>query len=334
MTLALVGLPKLPRSRQKHTWADYLELLCLTDPDGITSKADLVDRIRERVDLGESEDSDEVDEDDRDSVNFKGLGTRQRNDQQRELVDNLFRHAQFRAGSFQEGYPFELTPSGTKLTRRPVMTRRRRFYIYMLLASSLRYVSQDSRHLLTSSFERVSRRALARYLPPSARVYNFGTAHTSSRYRGRLWEKIGRLADDLTEKVIADEDEFDPTDTGDNGLDVVAWIPAGDRLGRRLVVFGQCACTEQWRAKQATATQDHWASVMSIRSPLAPVIFVPFCFRSPAGDWYRQRWISRGNIMIDRLRFFHLMKDDAQALRKDVPNDLIDAVVSHREPLV
>ena len=45
----LIELQTLPSTSDGHEWADYIELLCLTNKDGRISKADVLDFVRERI---------------------------------------------------------------------------------------------------------------------------------------------------------------------------------------------------------------------------------------------------------------------------------------------
>ena len=82
---------------------------------------------------------------------------------------------------------------------------------------------------------------------------------------GTLWKKLNRMALDIREKVVCKKNDFKPSNTGDAGLDLVAWLPLEfDSEMRRgfFVMFGQCACTRDWVKKQFETSYDTWKNYL------------------------------------------------------------------------
>ena len=170
--------------------------------------------------------------------------------------------------------------------------------------------------------------AVRRAMPPNAAVHLFGknAELKSGRYEGRLVDKLKLLARDLGEKTRFAEDDFNERDFGDNGLDVVAWFPSGDSLNGKIVIFGQCACTPEWVAKQHSSADDAWYEVMSLMARPVNVCFIPYDFRRADGSWYKRSSIQR-TMVIDRRRLlYHLGLLPASAEAAGIAADLREAL--------
>jgi hypothetical protein len=171
-------------------------------------------------------------------------------------------------------------------------------------------------------------------MPAHAAVHLFGknAERSTGRYTGRLVAKLRLLANDLGEVVRFDTDEFSERDFGDNGLDVVAWIPSGDSLNGKIVIFGQCACTPEWVAKQHSSADDAWYEVMSLMARPVNVCFIPYDFRRPDGRWYKRSSIQR-TVVIDRRRLMYQLgllpvSAEAAALAADLRDTLNLGVIA------
>ncbi|HSH62412.1 MAG TPA: hypothetical protein VK988_22735 [Acidimicrobiales bacterium] len=316
-------MDRLPAAKHRHHLADYVELLCLTNADLEFSSADLVDRLLERSDVGEdaTEEGDEPE---------PGEAPAAREDRLRRIAEDTFTHLAYRQGVFGRGYPFRL--EGDNVLRRvSQVTRRRKLYVFLLLASSLRYVNRTPyQSQLEKSFERLATEALRRLLPSDAEVHPFGTAASGGRYRGRAWLRYERLAKDLRDHPLLEETNFPINSVGDLGLDSVAWLPSGDDIAPMMTFFAQSTCTVEWRGKQSESRR--WETYLHALAPRGNFLFVPFCFRLPNGQWYDLTWVYDG-VVIDRLRLLWIFRGSAVDL-EEVPYDLVDASLAQREALV
>jgi len=329
--LLIETLESPPRPAEPYLLADYIELRCLVNADRTISKADVWDIIQERRDLGE--DTDEFNGNNSDLQDEMASLPALRKDKMALNVDDWFKHLQYRRGAFKEFYPFFLSENGNALSCYKRMTLKHKLYVFLLLSSNLGYINKWHRNALTSSFEMASSAALQSYLPKEAKVYVFGkNSSNTGRYSGKLWYKIQKLAQDLKESVICRENEFDPVDTGDNGLDVVGWVPLGDSARGFLTVFGQCACTLEWVSKQHSSSEPSWADVITLKAQLNNLIFIPYCFRDATGAWHRERDIKK-SILIDRLRMVYLLRKKNTLLR-DIPYSLVDQALAQTEPII
>ena len=300
-TKEITSLEKLPRVGSRHTWADYVELLCLFNIDREMSKDVLIDRFKEGRDKGEDLDNEIDDSEDETGAESTPDASNNDDDNLDAKAEELFRHLKYREGTFGKSYPFAVDMAHRRLTLKRT-TGRSRIYLFLLLASNLRYFHPMT-HLLTTDFEALSKLVLERLLPGDAKVYFFNGAGRSGRYKGRLFQKLTILASDLFETMSVAADDFDENDVGDGGLDLVGWVPMADSSPGLLLCLAQCACTDTWVKKQRETMAVHQA--MTIKATPVRVTFIPFCFRRPTGGWFYNHSVE--TVVIDRLRIVNLL---------------------------
>jgi hypothetical protein len=334
----LKKLETLPKTYDSYEWADYVELLCLTNKDRRISKADALDFIRERIkDLkegqleGSAAEEEEIKEemeiedttDDDEDIDEETFEPAIADDKWDTRGNDWFSHLEYRAGAFAEFYPFRVIKGGTVLVltgSKDRMSLQRKLYIFLLLASNLRYFSEADRTAIASIFEIASFHALQTYLPSGGRVHMFGKhgLNRSGRYSsGTLWQKLNRMADDIRAKVICEKSDFKPTNTGDAGLDLLAWLPLEEDSSLRrgfIIVFGQCACTHGWVEKQFETSYDIWKDFMSFTIYPVRLTFIPYCFRKSSGVWHDYTKI-HATVVVDRLRLISLLRGKQNTLR-------------------
>lgn len=298
-----------------YLWADYIELLCTANRDEEISLTSFLDRIKER------------DESNRDKENSNY------NDKLRARGKDWFRHLSFRKGVFSEFYPFDINGNGEILTLKKPISLPQQLYIYLLMSSNLRYCDRtgDNVNTLTGDFEYLSHLALKKCLP-GWEIFIFGKGKfTHERYKGNTWTKLNSLAKDLAGRVQAAEEEFSPTSTGDEGLDLVGWFPLDDDGRGTFTVFGQCACTDEWTDKQETVTFNHWRHIIDLQTDFYGVTFIPICFRNTYGTWHSKRKIY--TILIDRVRFITLIREGHLQFQNLKSYALVQRFISEKESL-
>lgn len=302
----LGNLDKLPGSPQLHRWADWAEWLCWTSAALSLSTSDLAEAIESRRQERFSELDDDVEPEARDvallpdspdSATFKDSTVR--------LANDVFRLLEDRLRSFGESYPFEWS-------RRQLVVREdspsHHPYLFLLACSTLRYVPDKAKQVdLAARFEWLSVEATRRLLPDRSNVRLFGSnTRRDGHYSGLLIDRVQKLAADLGERFIADRDDFEARDQGDNGLDVVAWVPFSDGLSGFPTILGQCACTPTWVVKQHSSSRDSWKSIMTFSVDTTNYCFIPFDFRKADGSWHAKHQI-HNSVLIDRRRFIEIL---------------------------
>lgn len=328
----LYNLARVPRERFTHHLADYVELLCLAHIDGEFSPEDLVERWKGQDDLGAE--PPEVDPDEEEPIGAPVIepGARKPviDDRRHSVALDVFSHLGYRAAAFKDDYPFELKSGYLKMLRRRThLTDRHKLYVFLLLGSLLRYVPRRRHSSITTPFERLVAEVLSVWLPDAAEVHLFGTAaKTSDRYVGTMWEKINLLGADIGEQVLLTETDFHASDTGDLGLDVVAWLPVGDRYAAMPVMFAQATCELRWKDKQHESGRN-WQSYLKQSAPRGNLLFIPYCFRDPSGGWFDNKWPTDA-VIVDRQRLLWLLRDLDRPLA-EVPYDLVAEALDYRE---
>lgn len=294
----------LPRHRYPFLWADYVELLCLCSKNGLVSRGNLQAQVQEAQDIQVDADIDEEAElDDGGSEDESAV----LDDKVSARWDDIVLRLNARKATYP-GWPFEL--DGAVL--RSVYDENRadhRLYVSLLIASSLRLCVATRTKEVTSAFEEISYQWLTQSLPKFWKVRSFG-AHTTlpNAYVGNLREKLELLALDINAKLQKDAEDYDSQNTGDGGLDLVAWQEIGDKRGNVPVIFGQCACSpSDWEGKQLDVTPAATEAHIVPQHPGAAYCFVPHDLSLNEGRWQRSVHVKRV-IFIDRLRLLHLFK--------------------------
>lgn len=327
-------LGEVPRERFTHHWADYVELLCLANVDGEFSPDDLIERWKGQDDLGGVEFSSAIDDDGpTDAPQLEPGATKAAVDDHRHAkAGDVFEHLAYRAVAFGTDYPFELDGGHLRrLHRRPSLTTRHHLYVFLLLGSLLRYIPKKRQNDITTPFERLVAEVLRHWLPEGAEVHIFGTsARPDGRYNGTLWNKIKRLGADIGEMVLLGEDAFNVGDSGDLGLDVVAWLPLGDINPGLPVFFAQATCELRWKDKQHESGLN-WVGYLKQSAPRGNLLFIPYCFRNPTGEWFDSKWPT-ATIVVDRQRVLWLLRDIEDPLQ-EVPYDLINEALGFADAI-
>ncbi|GAA2579511.1 hypothetical protein GCM10010435_65830 [Winogradskya consettensis] len=277
-----------PGDSDLHYWADWAELLCITASAGMLSDSDLAEEIERQRSTGSGNQASQ-------------------NDKFQRHAREVFNYLAGRALRYDDTYPFELSANGRILTKRS-LTDPRIVYLFLLVCSSFKYVPRSAMVSLAGRFEWLCLAAAKLSLPSEAEVHLFGKnpLGVPSRYVGSLVNKLNQLADDLCEVAVFKPAKFKAGNTGDWGLDIVAWLPSGDRAVGRMILFGQCACTAEWVTKQQTVGDNRWNKIISITVPPVAVCYIPFDFRDPSGDWYNEHQIFRSYI-VDRWRLMYAL---------------------------
>lgn len=322
--ITVESLPREPKF-DTYAWADFVELLCMLNKDHEVSKADVIDRIKERRDLGEGLEDDPS----------AGPTAAEKKDIHPLRAANFFTHLQYRAGAFGDSYPFDVSAGGDLVSMKGGITTAQKLYIFLLVSSNLRYVKPEYRVTLTTSFETVSHQALKRLLPDAAEVHVFGANELrTGRYAGSKWEKINRLAKDIREDLKVKETHYKSNDMGDQGLDLVAWVPFEDKAQGLLLAFAQCACTsEDWSKKQGSSSRAAWNSTLTFMVFPLNLVFIPIAFRDSFGLWHQPQKIHE-SVVIDRVRLLYLLRGRTNFFEADPSYQIVKEILEEREALV
>ena len=260
-----------PRDTDTHTLADFAELLCLLTQDRICSRETIADQIK---DVGDS------------SISESAL-------------DDCFSHLEWRAKSFEGLYPFTVDKNSKTFSAPEELNQIYHLYILLLLCANLPFL--ENRSNITDAFERLAITALERSWPQGSNIHPFGKNETT--YIGTKAERINKLATDIGGHGLCNDKTFRARDSGDGGLDLVAWIGLDEYETRNIPsALGQCACSRtDWVSKQTEISRDRLNPMIHPSHPWMQMIFIPHCFRNNHGGWAVDGEIA-STIIFDRLR--------------------------------
>lgn len=291
-------LDVLPRHSYSFLWADYVELMCLCSKNGFVAKGNLQAQQQEAEDL-------QIDAGEDDQNHMEGKDRAMLDDRVTRRWDDTKKRLQARCLSFP-GWPFEL--SGDVLrTKFDAQNSEHRLYVSLLIASSLRLCHDKRSAEVTSAFEEISYHWLLQSVTALWKVRPFG-AHQNlpNAYEGTLRAKLEALAEDINGLLVKPASDYDPRNTGDGGIDLVAWQDMGDRRGNMQVIFGQCACSPtDWESKQLDVTPASTEAHIYIQHPGSAYCFVPHDLSMNDKSWERAAHIKR-TVVVDRRRLLSL----------------------------
>jgi hypothetical protein len=328
----LKRLSKLPKQDlfDHHYWADYIELKCLVNQDGVFSTSDFLDDYKQRTnDLNEGKGT-KRDKDEFLDSSFRDVP---KSDKNLIFTKNCFRLFPSRIVIFKKYYPFQLSGDQKTLILRPNLTLKHKHYLFLLFSSALRY-TLDFKSELTSSFELFSLRILEQLMPETAQVHLFGSSNSlikNKRYIGSMWEKVVKLSEDLNEGTPkAKKNDFPNNDNGDGGLDFIGWISNGDNHPHLITYTGQAACTEDWDYKQFSSSYEAWKNKIPFSVRPINIVFVPHCLRDADGSWHRRSDIG-DCLLLDRQRLLHHFRNDGKYFEKLPSFKAVNELIKQKE---
>ncbi len=292
MTEILSGLDTKPRQAYTFLWADYVELLTLCGEDGRFSRGNLEELQQEGEEL-------QVDDD---GINF--TSTEQDDDVAKRWDEIKAKLLQRRTA--YATWPFEL--NGNVLRRVfDANLPGHRLYAALLIASSLRLCPKKRIEEISAALEEVAYLLFMGMLPEGWKVIPFGAHQTiADGYTGTLRGRLEQLADDIHGRLMKQADDYDSSDTGDGGIDVVAWDNLGDARGHMPVIFAQCGCSPtDWEHKQLSVTPAAIESHIAAQHPGAAYYVTPHDLSASNEKWERASHVARV-VVLDRRRLMHL----------------------------
>lgn len=261
-----------PRDSDTHTIADFAELLCLVTVDRVCTRETIVDQAR---DVGECAVTDVV-------------------------LDDCFSQLAWRVSAYGPHYPFQLDARGRVLSASATLSEPQRLYALLLLCANLPFVTNRD-GTLTATFERIALLVLKASWPANGAARAFGKSETE--YTGAKWERMNKLAEDIGGEGLCHATTFRARDTGDGGIDLVAWLDLDTHEKRNIPsALAQCACSrENWTAKQTEISEDRIKNSIHSTHRWNQMMFIPQSFRDSRGKWAVPGEVGQV-ILFDRLR--------------------------------
>jgi len=303
-------------SKYKHHYTcDYIEILALANND-LLSKSDIINRLYySKSDQGEPE----IEDDKYDS----------------DILE-LFAILEVRSSTFKEFYPFEIKTDTilSSIELKNELTDLQKKYLFLLLSSSLSYISQkevvDKDNTLENDFELFSYQTLKNYISEDINIYQFGQA----TYSGTLKEKVDKLAKDLNFRTIYKKHYFNDNNRGDGGIDLVAWklFPNDENNLNIALYLAQCATGKDWIKKQDDV--DKFKNYIHFESCITNLFFIPYDGRDENRNFIEEKDINISKyILFDRIRILNTIDIDYN-INKLKSYKLIESAIEYKEGIV
>lgn len=259
-----------------------------------------------------------------DGLRFSCLNDKYKPEQVQDFIEII----RERASSFEEKYPFTMD-GNLGLSKLSTPTMAQSLYVFLLLCSHTNKTTVNSAEL-RSKFELISKIALSHYLPSLAVCHNIGkSSNQNGRYVGSIVDKLNKLAEDLRCFKMFEDDDFSLFNSGDLGLDVVAWVPfSGDLYFHKIMqtYLCQCATGKDWVKKQAEP--EKVKNVLKMPKATVDTLFVPYDLRKTNGSFHNFHDITI-NLLFDRRRILNLLINSEEGLAaiENVSTTILDIMV-------
>jgi hypothetical protein len=327
-----------PDNGDVNAWADFVESICLFNPDRSLSIEEfsdflLDDATKTNEDIlaainfneqfmqlpvtgailpatkfpaiipVEEEEEDDFEGDDTDSEESELIRSR---------LLRLFHFLNARKEYFGAFYPFTTSDNSIEFEGYEDISLIKKLYLVLLFSSQMNFFPKSGITQVGHMFEYLCHRPFNNLVPALAEKRFFGAGGGTimpSNYPGNLKQKIIQLASDLkvsTHPIIDDPDELGPG--GDAGLDWVAWISFEDDCDHQPLFFGQCACGANWVNKQDETAPSHWRRYLNLNQAIQCIHFMPRSFRRKTLAWFRASTLIGELTIIDRFRMLQLLK--------------------------
>lgn len=278
----LYALDTPPSGADIFIWTDYAELRAIAHADQCFTRGELVGVERRSRDSG------------------RGFNAETR---WREVIN----FAGVRAQEFGNSYPFTISDDEDTLALNFADDAAKRMYLGLLIAACMRNIENARRPEVARAFEIACHKVFAKLMPVGSEIRaTWANGGDEAPYTGTLPNKMRQLATDLRCIPNFKDRDFKPTDTGDGGIDLIAWHGMADEREGMPIAFAQCGCSrEDWRFKQSEASPNKHGRSFPVMHKWATYYFMPLDLRDPDGDWAYKSDIGEA-IIVDRLRLLRL----------------------------
>lgn len=289
----LDSLDTPPTGADAFIWTDYIELRVITSSDQCFSRGELAAVERRSRDNG------------------RGFNAETR---WREVIN----FAGVRGNDFGDNYPFQVSDDEDTLILNFADEDGKRIYLGLLIAACMRNITNSRRSEVARAFEETCIRVFSKLMPIGAEVRaTWANGGAEAPYTGVLFEKMKQIARDLRCTANFEARDFKSNDTGDGGIDLIAWHQMADNREGMPIAFAQCGCSrDDWRFKQCEASWIKHSRHLPVMHPWATYYFLPLDLRDPDGDWAYKSDIGQA-IIIDRLRILRLIV--SYSIQSEIP---------------
>ncbi|MBO6572634.1 MAG: hypothetical protein JJ958_09320 [Balneola sp.] len=280
---------------------DLVEILCLTNLDNSITRSDFLNRylkLKERKSVSEKNTSGSKEHSEISDNDFT-------------YSEDIFNQLEYRIRLYEDYYPFNYDESNERLTVKERSVKGD-LYIFFLLCVYHNCFDDSTDRKLDGKFEEISKIVLESYLSKNAEIHLFGKNSTHGgkfTQINKLKERIVALAESLDEEPILKRiDGLKETDTGDGGVDIVAWLPFEDGNYPVPVFLCQCTIGKDWiRGKHLESSVINFNYIAFTGIPYS-MLCIPHLFRNSENKWYSDYRMG-SFILIDRHRSMSLLKN-------------------------
>lgn len=313
----LDSLGNPPNGANNYQWADYIELRALLDIDKNFTRSQF-----ENV-MGPQASNKLVQESIRKSPELYW----------KDWMNFIARR---KSHIFKDSYPFSVSEEKDTVyfdgcDDNPL----KEIYIALLLCANIKYIPSTAgedfnRASVTSLFEKISLPVFTSIMPKNAEIRPFWASNKRpSPYTGTLPNKLRSLAKDIKATTNFDDDDFSANDTGDGGIDIVAWHSLEDERDAIPISFAQCGCTQKsWAAKQLEASPSSGlGNMLQTTHPWSTYYLLPQDLRKTDDRWAHKNKIGKV-IFVDRMRILRLIDRNQLIAEVDIPQYIKDVINS------
>ena len=203
-----------------------------------------------------------------------------------------------------------------------------KMYLSLLICSSLKYIDRARVNSLAREFEKFSKQVFQYLLPKGATIKpNWANPDPEEDcYRGHLADKFRDINQDIrcSSPSTVRREDFDEHNTGDGGIDIVAWHEMHDEREGIPIAVGQCSCTTgDWDIKQIESTYTRYSKYFPLVHPWSNYYFCPLDLRKSNSKWYLENKIG-GAIVVDRSRFVNFMLENEDNIELSCLHNFLD----------
>jgi len=272
-----------PKGTDSFIWTDFAELRALVHPDRCFSRGDLSSIEKMSRDLGGGF---KLEERWREIANFSNM----------------------RKKEFEAFYPFSLSDDEDTIYFSFDESPAQRIYLGLLIASCMRNIANIRKAEVARAFEETCFQLFSKLMPFGSEIRaTWANGGDEAPYAGTLYEKMVAIAKDLRCTANFQERDFNARDTGDGGIDLIAWHPMADNREGMPIAFAQCGCSrDDWRFKQLEASPAKHYRKLPVMHVWSTYYFLPLDLRHSDGDWAYKDDIG-ASIIVDRLRLVRLV---------------------------
>ena len=286
-------------------WADFIEIMCLFNPDRTITLEEIRDEIgdsnigtnRQLEGISSGEEIDGEPESDRIISRLK----------------DCFQLLQLRKTIYSGYYPFTLKNNKILFFNKP--NWKKKFYLCFLLNSNTTIFPNTHRHKWRCLFEQVSLPLFKKYLPNNSEALVFGTAGGKSKNIGgkNLKERLDKLAKKIRFNTTDDYQVIPEKRPGDFEIDLFGHkkFNTKDKTPGTTIGFAQCGCGRNWKDKQLSIHKTKLERIFTFKHDVLSFIIVPHSLRDFHENWERSIDVQR-IILLDRVNFIFDISEKEQ----------------------